>query len=64
MDTHHGVARVVLAGEEALLLELLELGRERLALLVELAGDRLVLLGELLERLDVVELGLELADSS
>ena len=60
MDTHHGVARVVLAGEEALLLELSELGRERLALLVELAGDRLVLLGQILERIYVVQLGLQL----
>jgi hypothetical protein len=61
MDRNDGVARVVAAGEQALLLELGQLGRKRLALLLELAAYRVVFGRQLLERLDVVELGLELA---
>ena len=61
MDRHDGVAGVVGPGEEPLLLERLELGLDDDALLLELAGDRVVLGGELLERLEVVELRLERA---
>jgi hypothetical protein len=58
---NQGVARVVGAGEQALLLELREPRLEPGALLGDLLGDRGVLGGELLERLEVVDARLELA---
>ena len=56
------VARVVLAREQPRLLELGEPRLDRRALLLELGRDRLVLLGQLLERLEVVDVGLERAE--
>jgi hypothetical protein len=50
---------VVAAREEPLLLELLEPAVDGGALLGELGGERLVLGGKLLERLEVVDIGLE-----
>jgi len=59
---HERVARVVLAREEPRLLELRQSRLDRGALALELGGDRVVLLGELLERLEVLDVGLERAE--
>jgi hypothetical protein len=57
---HDRVAGVVRPGEEALLLELREPRLDLRALTLQLAGDRLVLGRHLLERLEVVDVLLEL----
>ena len=59
---HDRVAGVVLAREEPRLLELREPRLDRGALLRELGVHRVVLLGHLLERLEVVDVGLERAE--
>jgi hypothetical protein len=62
VDGDDRVARVVAAGEQALLLELVQARLDRLALLLELGGDRVVLGRHLLERLEVLDVGLERAE--
>jgi hypothetical protein len=62
VDRDYRVAAVVLAAEQARLLELGEPGLDRGALLVELSGDRLVLRRHLLERLEIVHVALERAE--
>ena len=61
VDRDERVARVVAAGEEALLLELLQALLNAADLVLELARDLGVLLGELGERLEVLDVTLQVA---
>ena len=60
VDRHQRVAGVVPAGEQPLLLELVEALLYGPDLVLELAGDVRVLLGQLGERLEVLDVPLEL----
>ena len=62
VDGHERVAGVVGAGEQPLLLERVEPRLNRLNLLLELGGDLRILLGQLGQRLEILDVVLEIAE--